>query len=243
MALAVPQPKYVVVVNAIQQRIEDGTYPPGSAIPSEAQLTAEFGAARPTVVRALGILQQDGWIESEQGKGRYVRSRGAIASRTTPNQAAAILNQEESTATKLLKVGPVLASARVAGALDLEEGTPVIARQRLLTSDIGPLELGTSYVPVELAAGTGVGDGVVVAEGILRRISRKKGIEFDHAIERIGARLPSKEEARLLEVDSKECLLTILFTAYDRSGTPLLAVDVLIPASRHELEDSFPLTD
>ncbi len=241
MPIEVPQPKYVVVVNAIQQRITDGTYPPGSAIPSEAQITAEFGVSRPTAVRALGILQQDGWIESEQGKGRFVRSRGAIASRHAPSQAMAILSQEDSTSTKILKIGPVLASSRIAGALGIETGTPVIARQRLSLADIGPVELATSYVPVELAAGTGVGDDAPISEGLIRRLSRRKGVEFDHAIERIGARLPSKEEAKLLEVENKECLLTLLFTAYDRAGKALLAVDVVIPASRHEFEDSFPL--
>jgi DNA-binding transcriptional regulator YhcF (GntR family) len=71
--ISVRQPKYVTVVNAIQQRIEDGVYPPGSAVPTEMQLCAEFGASRPVIVRALGILQQDGWLDSEQGKGRFVR--------------------------------------------------------------------------------------------------------------------------------------------------------------------------
>jgi GntR family transcriptional regulator len=70
MAINVPPPKYAAVVNAVQQRIEDGTYLPGATIPSETQLMDEFKTSRPTVVRALGILQQDGWIESEQGRVR-----------------------------------------------------------------------------------------------------------------------------------------------------------------------------
>lgn len=84
MAINVPPPKYAVVVNAVQQRIEDGTYAPGAAIPSETQLMAEFDTSRPTVVRALGILQQDGWIESQQGKGRYVKGRPRPARSSPP---------------------------------------------------------------------------------------------------------------------------------------------------------------
>ena len=239
--MEVPQPKYVVVVNAIQRRIEDGSYPPGSAIPSEAQLMAEFEVSRPTAVRALGILQKDGWIDAEQGKGRYVRSRSSIASRQAPSQAGAMLRQEDLAGVKILRVGPVLATARVGGALDLESGTPVIARQRLVTSEIGPIELGTAYVPVELAAGTGIGDDSPIEEGLIRRLEHRKGVEFDHATERISARLPSKDEASALEIKTGDPVLTILFTAFDRSGAPLLVVDVIIPASRHELEDAFPL--
>ncbi|MBB5871097.1 GntR family transcriptional regulator [Allocatelliglobosispora scoriae] len=239
--MELPQPKYVVVVNAIQQRIEDGTYQPGSAIPSEAALIAEFGVSRPTTVRALGILQRDGWLDAEQGKGRFVRSRASIASRQPPGQASTLLKQEERAGVKLLFVGPVLASPRTAAALEIEPGTPLIARQRIVTSEIGPIELGTSYIPVDLASGTGLGDHSAITEGLLQRLKQRKGVEFDHATERISARLPSEEEATYLEVDPTECLLTVLFTAFDRAGRPLFAVDVLVPASRRELEDAFPI--
>ena len=46
-------PKYAQVIAELQRRIESGEYPPGSLLPSEHQLSAEFGTARPTVVRAL----------------------------------------------------------------------------------------------------------------------------------------------------------------------------------------------
>ena len=42
-------PKYAQVVAEIKQRIERGTYPPGSLLPSEHQLVAEFGISRPTM--------------------------------------------------------------------------------------------------------------------------------------------------------------------------------------------------
>src|SRR6266511_3694699 len=64
MPVEVTPPKYVVIINALQGRIEDGTYPAGALLPSEATLTREFAAARPTVVRALEYLRQQGWIES-----------------------------------------------------------------------------------------------------------------------------------------------------------------------------------
>src|SRR5690348_15067878 len=79
--IEVAPPKYVLIVNAVQQRIESGTYPAGVMIPSETELMREFGASRPIMVRALDLLRQDGWIESHQGKGRFVLGRPARASR------------------------------------------------------------------------------------------------------------------------------------------------------------------
>src|SRR5688572_10308993 len=104
------------MINEIQRRIESGTYPAGSAIPSESALAQEFNTSRPTVVRALGIMQQDGWLDSERGKGRFVRSRSAFASRHAPSQAAAIMQQADDTQSELIKAGPVLVSARIASA-------------------------------------------------------------------------------------------------------------------------------
>jgi GntR family transcriptional regulator len=43
-------PKYIHVLNTLRQRIEDGTYRPGTALPSENQIAAEFGVARATVL-------------------------------------------------------------------------------------------------------------------------------------------------------------------------------------------------
>jgi GntR family transcriptional regulator len=45
-------PKDAQIVAELQRRIESGEYPPGSLLPSEHQLSAEFGTARPTVARA-----------------------------------------------------------------------------------------------------------------------------------------------------------------------------------------------
>ena len=235
-------PKYAVVVNAIQQRIQDGTYPPGVAIPSEAQLMAEFGSSRPTVVRALSYLQQAGWVEAQQGRGRFVRSRPAVAARQAPEHAAELLERDETAGVKLLKVGPMMAPPRAATALNLAAGTPVIARQRLVVVDqVGPIELGWSYIPVELAAGTDVGESAPLAEGLLRHLTHRKGIQFDHAVERLSGRLPTADEAELLEIGRRDVLITLLVTAFDLAGVPRVAVDVVVPAARHELEDAFPI--
>src|ERR1043165_1351573 len=90
-------PKYAQVVAEIKQRIERGTYPPGSLLPSEHQLVAEFGISRPTIVRALAALRQDGWIDTQQGKGSFVRGRPAFADaeRTRPAHDVIELPQAE----------------------------------------------------------------------------------------------------------------------------------------------------
>lgn len=66
-------PKYARVVLELRRRIENGDYAPGAMLPSESQLVREFAVGRTTVVRALQMLQQDGWIIREHGRGSYVK--------------------------------------------------------------------------------------------------------------------------------------------------------------------------
>ena len=76
---------------------------------------------------------------------------------------------------------------------------------------------------------------------LLDHLNRRATVTFDHATERISARRPDKHEAQLLDMDPAGTVLTLLVTVFDLSGTPRVAVDAVLPATRHELEDAFPL--
>jgi DNA-binding GntR family transcriptional regulator len=67
-------------------------------------------------------------------------------------------------------------------------------------------------------------------------------VRLDDATDRIGVRLVTTGEARLLEVPRREVVLTLLVTAYNGAGTPLLAADAVMPTTRAELEGTSPST-
>ncbi|MGW0756117.1 winged helix-turn-helix domain-containing protein [Streptomyces sp. NPDC002814] len=66
-------PKYREIETAIRARIADGTYPPGSALPSEDALAAEFGVTRPTVRAGLAELRATDAVTVISGRGAFVR--------------------------------------------------------------------------------------------------------------------------------------------------------------------------
>src|SRR6266699_5250951 len=96
MAYEYAPPRYAQVVAEIKKRIERGTYAPGTLLPSEHQLVDEFGVSRPTIVKALGVLRHDGWIDTQQGKGSFVRGRPALAGARTLRPGQAELDRDES---------------------------------------------------------------------------------------------------------------------------------------------------
>jgi GntR family transcriptional regulator len=241
VAYEVPTPKYLRVLNVLRERIEDGTYAPGAALPSESQLCTEFGVSRPTVLKALGILRQDGWIESQQGRGHFVRGRPPLG-RVSPQYARDAVDLDETAQTEVLHVGPVLATARIASALAIEEGTPVYERRRRTVSEFGPVDLVATFVPVEIAVGTGITKPEPIEGGLLEHIALRKGLRGDYAHEWLTCRLPTADEAGLLDIGPAEPVLAVLIVAHQASGEPILASSVLMPGSRHEIEDTYPLS-
>jgi GntR family transcriptional regulator len=233
-------PKYLRVLNTVRERIENGTYPPGTSLPSENTLSKEFAVARPTVLKAIGILRQDGWIESQQGKGHFVRGRPS-ASGVSPDYAREALGLDETGATEILHVGPVLASARVAVALDIPEGTPVYERRRRTVSEIGPVDLISTFVPVEIAVGTAITKPAAIAGSLLDHIAQAKGVRGDYVIERLTARRADASEAEALDVPADEPVISVVITVYRSSGEPVLSSVLVMPGSRHEIEDAYPL--
>ena len=64
------------IAAALRGRIESGDLPPGARLPSITTLMQEYGVARNTARRALGILEDAGLIEVVHGWGSFVKSQG-----------------------------------------------------------------------------------------------------------------------------------------------------------------------
>ncbi|MEM1503675.1 FadR/GntR family transcriptional regulator [Domibacillus sp. 8LH] len=61
-----------VISRELLNLIENGTFPPGSKLPTEMELTAQFGVSRVPIREALSMLRAAGMISSRQGGGTYV---------------------------------------------------------------------------------------------------------------------------------------------------------------------------
>lgn len=243
MAFEYTPPKYAQVIAELQRRIENGEYPPGSLLPSENQLSAEFSIARPTVVRALRILRSEGWIETQQGKGSFVRGRPALAGITPTRRGQAEMDRDEAREDgEMVSAGMVTPSPRVAALLGTGPETKLGRRQRLRREDGEPSELVTWWVPGQLVEGTDLLGSDPVPGGTRGHLARIKGIRVDHVIEQVSARHPAPTEAKLLGISKTTPLLVLYAVARNAAGEPLFALEVAMPGDRHELEDAYQVS-
>ncbi|MGP4101811.1 GntR family transcriptional regulator [Nonomuraea sp. KM90] len=65
--------RYQVVAAWLREQIERGDLAPGATLPSEARLRRELTISRNTVRQAMAVLEREGLIVTEQGRGRFVR--------------------------------------------------------------------------------------------------------------------------------------------------------------------------
>jgi GntR family histidine utilization transcriptional repressor len=83
--------KYQDIQAELIARITSGAWPPGSAIPHEAELARAFGTSRPTVARALSDLVKAGLVERRRRAGsRVAEARAREQVLTIPRVRAEI---------------------------------------------------------------------------------------------------------------------------------------------------------
>lgn len=59
----------------VEQRIEKGTYPVGSRVPSVVELSTEFEVAASTAQKVLAHLKETGLVRTEVGLGSFVAEK------------------------------------------------------------------------------------------------------------------------------------------------------------------------
>src|SRR5271168_1832121 len=73
-----PSSRHAAIASALRTQIESGTLTAGTALASEADLSAEFSVSRGTVRQALAALRTEGLISGGRGR-RPVVARPTLA--------------------------------------------------------------------------------------------------------------------------------------------------------------------
>lgn len=75
MEFAPDEPRWRQVARVIRGRIDDGTYPPRTRVPSVVEMLEEFGIATSTGQKVHRALRAEGLIYTEPGMGSFVAAQ------------------------------------------------------------------------------------------------------------------------------------------------------------------------
>jgi GntR family transcriptional regulator len=215
-----PQPLYVQIKEALRARIQDGTYPPHSQMPSEHELCAMFDVSRITVRQALGDLQKEGLVFKLHGKGTFVSKPKAFQNVTSlQGFSEAMSSMGYEIVNQLRSFEIVKADRHIAQRLNLPEGAPVaqIHRVRLLNRE--PVSLELTWVPEAL--GKRLANADLVTRDIFLILENDCGVPLGHADMSIGAILADDDIVDALHVEDGSPVLRIERLTHDASGTPI----------------------
>ena len=139
---------YEIIVNGIS----NGTYPPGSLLPSENQLAERFNVSRPTIRGAFARLVERGYIKRHRGVGTFVAESPSIA-----NPLYQLLDVPERIAARgftpgfiQLKSEIIEADKAISEKLDVELGSQVLHLHKVFTADGEPIILFVNFIPARL---------------------------------------------------------------------------------------------
>lgn len=239
------------IADQLREAIDKGRFKEGAKLPSEAELTEHFGVSRMTVRNSLSILQSEGLVSSEHGRGVFVRPRPPVRRLASDRFARRHRDQGKSAFTVEAEAAgsrPEVDSLEVRE----ERSTPeisarlgsarkVLARRRRYLLDGKPVEFATSYLPLDIARNTPIAEPNPGPGGIYARLE-ELGHRLEHFDEEVRARMPAPDEVKSLRLASGVPVIHLVRTAYDTEGRAVEVCDTVMAADAYVLAYQLPAT-
>lgn len=211
---------YLQLADVIRDDISTGRLQPGQRLPSESALIERHGVSRGTAREAIGTLRGEGLVVVEHGRGAFVRSSEmeTLTRRVSPSGA--------------FKCARTLFEEQADGA---EQAVSIRDIPSMADSSQPPSmdSLALSSIKPAPEAWLGFADGrpITLTRTWRPRTGRSEG---DRVEERISARMPTRSERRLLQLDDGSPVLELV--RHLRAGEQTVEIALsLVAAERQTL--------
>ena len=225
-----PEPLYAQLEETLLDRLRRD-YKPGSLLPTQRELAAEFSTSLITVKRALDELARKGYLRSTRGRGTVVvrppieDDRRGLTSWT--DSMTGLGRLPRTVGSRLETRVPPPDVARALG-LKARERTVILERFRSLDGEpfcVMRNELPQALVPSLAEEG-------LHEESLYGWLNRRHGLNPLRADEEVSARRPAGKERRFLGRETK-MVLVIKRHTWLTDGRPLEIAEMAAPADRY----------
>jgi GntR family transcriptional regulator len=240
MARDFASPAYQRIAAEYAGKIDTGELKDGDQLPKREELRAKYGVSLQVVRDALSLLHNDGYLRSVPSKGTYVQRPRRLdipmtnfeADQRQQDAFFALVHDQDGEPEQEIKVETVLAgSPGVPPELDLEDGTPVLARRRLRAVDGVPYAISDSFYPYDLVAGSPLASPADISRGA-RHVLKDLGLEMRRHQDRIECRRALNLEVDLLGIAPGVSVIAHTRVSYTREGLPMRVLASVLPSDR-----------
>ena len=188
-------------------------------LPPFKHLMAIYNTSNNTAQRAVGLLKAEGFVEGQQGRGLYIRTKHLEIIDATPYFEPATTG----VTYKMLHVGPEHPPKDAARKLGLDATGTAILRKRMALHDDVPIEISWSYYPAPIATGTPLDKPHRIRGGAPAALAAL-GYHQHQFVDEVQVREPTTEELETLELPPGIPVLRTLRTITAEDGTVLEVV-------------------
>jgi GntR family transcriptional regulator len=249
---------YEHIADQLREAIRAGQLMPGDRLPAETDLVQQHRRSLPTIREALRLLQDEGLIEKQHGRGNFVRRPRTPVLRTNmrhqwekdrarePEQARSQTGAtEHDTGLQMNDLvfhahyGAAAADRSLAEDFGIPEGAALVKRvyRTRYAAETAPFALVDSYLVRDMVAENPdlLDETKEPWPGGTQNQLLTLGIELDRIVERVHARPPTPEEAQELELPPGTSVIALRKTSYDTDGRAVEISDVTLPGDRTEM--------
>lgn len=213
-------PLYHQIFLQLREEITSGERAFGSRMPTEQELSAQFGVSRITARRALDELAENNLVARKRRVGTTVlfKSPAKPLQGDIDQAIESLITFGRSTKVKLIEIETVLARPPIDEALGLAPMSEVVRIVRARWLDGQPLGHFISYIPVDLAAGM---TRAKLKSTPMLGLLREAGVQIGAAHQTISATLADATLSAALQVEIGSPILRISRTVLDTAGRPV----------------------
>ncbi|KAD3514960.1 UTRA domain-containing protein [Arthrobacter yangruifuii] len=213
-ALGGNEPLHLQLREHLRAQIMNHSLPPGTSLPSEAQLQARFGVSRSVVRQALGALEADGLILRGRGRGSTVaprREHHRLVHRTS-GLSTQVAGTGAAVGTEVLSLSVQESNA----ATSVLESPQVLAIERLRTADGVHIAVIHTWLPLPQFASLTAAD---LTDSSLHAVMHAVfGVEIVSGKRQIRAVPGDRDLTSLLRLKPSSPVLLLEGTSYDADG-------------------------
>ncbi|MGW2207351.1 GntR family transcriptional regulator [Streptomyces sp. NPDC001774] len=234
MTPAVPptQPPSRRIAEDLRRQIESGELRSGDKLPSERALAQRYSAARNTAREAVRLLAEQGLVTAKHGSGVFVREpqrlfrfgsdRYSIKNRATGLTPFRLEAQRQGKVARIdvVSIEREMPPRDIAERLGVAaDEASVVHRENHYFADEEPVQIVSTFLRWDEARGTLLMQPKSGKDGIYGRLE-----ELGHVMTRvrdeISTRMPTPEEATVLDLLPGVPVLEVLHTSLDQDGVP-----------------------
>jgi GntR family transcriptional regulator len=211
-----PIPVYIQISDAIRAMIHDGELGPDSILPSSKLVCERFGITRMTLRQAYAVLDREGLVDAQRGRGTFVR-RPHIE-RTLSQMigfSEEMLARGKKPSSRVLtfeKITPTDTALQFLG-----QG-PTFRIERLRLADGVPMAIEDVQIQEGLCPGLERFD--FGKQSLYRVLDQVYGLQFDRCEQVVAASIPNRRQRSLLDIGPKVALLQVTRQSFTKSNGP-----------------------